>query len=68
MVDEVVELFAPTPAGWALDATVGGGGHARALLEAYPHLRVLGLDRDTDAVAAASSALARFGDRAKVVH
>jgi len=34
MVDEVVELFAPTPAGWALDATVGGGGHARALLEA----------------------------------
>jgi 16S rRNA (cytosine1402-N4)-methyltransferase len=68
MVDEVVDLFAPTPAGWALDATVGGGGHARALLEAYPHLRVLGLDRDADAVAAASSALAPFGDRVKVVH
>ncbi len=68
MVDEVVELFAPTPGGWALDATVGGGGHARALLEAHPHLRVLGLDRDTDAVAAASSALAAFGDRARVVH
>ena len=68
MLDEVVDLFAPAPAGWALDATVGGGGHARALLETYPHLRVLGLDRDADAVAAASSALASFGDRARVVH
>jgi 16S rRNA (cytosine1402-N4)-methyltransferase len=68
MLDEVVDLFGPTPPGWALDATVGAGGHARALLQAYPHLRVLGLDRDGDAVAAASSVLAPFGDRAKVVH
>ncbi len=68
MVDEVVELFGPTPPGWALDATIGAGGHARALLEAYPHLRVVGLDRDADAVAAASSALAPFGDRVRVAH
>jgi 16S rRNA (cytosine1402-N4)-methyltransferase len=68
MLDEVVDLFGPAPAGWALDATVGAAGHARALLETYPHLRVLGLDRDADAVAAASSALAPFGDRARVVH
>ena len=68
MLDEVVHLFGPIPPGWALDATVGAGGHARALLETYPHLRVLGLDRDADAVAAASSALASFGDRVRVVH
>jgi 16S rRNA (cytosine1402-N4)-methyltransferase len=67
MLDEVVELFGPTPPGWALDATVGAGGHARALLEAFPHLGVLGLDRDGDAVAAAREVLAPFGDRAKVV-
>ena len=47
--------------------------HARfarsvALLDARPDLHVLGLDRDTDAVEAASSRLARFGDRARVVH
>ncbi|MBW8827454.1 MAG: 16S rRNA (cytosine(1402)-N(4))-methyltransferase RsmH [Acidobacteria bacterium] len=68
MVDEIVELFRPVPAGTIVDATVGGAGHARALLEAHDHLRVHGLDRDPDAVAAARSALASFGDRATVSH
>ncbi len=68
MVEEVVASFRPGSRGVVLDATVGGGGHARALLEAYPHLRLLGLDRDADAVAAASSALAAFGDRVRIVH
>ena len=66
MVDEVVGLLAPGPAGTVVDATVGGGGHARALLEAADHLTVLGLDRDPVAVAAAASALAPFGARARV--
>src|SRR5271157_4435328 len=43
--DEVVSLYASVPPGILLDATVGGGGHAAALLEAYPGLRVVGLDR-----------------------
>lgn len=68
MSREVVELLEPVPAGWLIDATVGGGGHARALLEARPDVRVLGVDRDPTAVAAASAALAEFGDRARVVH
>lgn len=67
MVAEVVELFQPVPAGVVVDATVGGGGHAGAILEAHPHLRVLGLDRDPDAVAAARARLAPWGDRARVV-
>jgi 16S rRNA (cytosine1402-N4)-methyltransferase len=66
MVDEVVALFAPVPPGIVIDATVGAGGHARAVLEAHPHLRVLGIDRDPDAVAAAADALSSFGDRAVV--
>jgi 16S rRNA (cytosine1402-N4)-methyltransferase len=66
MVDEVVGLLTPSPPGTVVDATVGGGGHARALLEAADHLTVLGLDRDPDAVAAATEALAPFGDRATV--
>ena len=66
LVDLVVELFAPVPPGVVVDATVGGGGHAEALLDAHPHLSLLGLDQDPDAVAAATARLARFGDRAAV--
>jgi 16S rRNA (cytosine1402-N4)-methyltransferase len=51
MVREVVEFFAPAADGLVVDATFGGGGHSLALLAAYPNLRVLGLDRDPDAVA-----------------
>jgi 16S rRNA (cytosine1402-N4)-methyltransferase len=64
---EVVELFGPVPAGLLVDGTVGGGGHAALVLEARPDVRLLGLDRDADAVAAARSRLGRFGDRVKVV-
>lgn len=65
--DEVVAALAPVPPGWVVDGTVGGAGHATALLEAHPHLSVLGLDRDPAAVAAATARLAPFGDRALVV-
>ena len=63
LLDRIVELFRPVPPGVLVDATVGGGGHARALLESRPDLRLLGLDRDPDALAAAAVALAPFGDR-----
>jgi 16S rRNA (cytosine1402-N4)-methyltransferase len=66
--DEVVSLFASVPAGVVVDATVGGGGHAAALLEAYGHVRLLGLDRDAMALEAARGRLAPFGDRVTLVH
>ncbi len=68
MADEVVELLGDVPSGLVVDATVGGGGHARRLLEARPDLRLLGLDRDEAAVAAARRNLAGFGDRVEVLH
>jgi 16S rRNA (cytosine1402-N4)-methyltransferase len=68
MVREVIELLAPVPTGTVVDATVGGGGHARRLLEARPDLRLLGIDRDPAAVAAARAELEPFGDRARIVH
>lgn len=68
MVDEVVALLAPVAPGLVVDATVGGGGHSAALLSARPDLRVLGLDRDPAAVAAAATRLGAFGDRAVVRH
>jgi 16S rRNA (cytosine1402-N4)-methyltransferase len=66
--DEVVSLFAPVPSGVLVDATVGGGGHSEALLAAYDGLRIIGLDRDAVALEAAARRLARFGDRATLVH
>ncbi len=68
MVDEVVALLGPVPPGIVVDGTAGAGGHAVALLAAHPHLGVLALDRDPDAVAAATAALAPFGRRASVRH
>jgi 16S rRNA (cytosine1402-N4)-methyltransferase len=60
MVDTVVDLLGPVPAGPVVDATVGGGGHSRAVLMAHSHLRIVGLDRDADALAAAAQTLASF--------
>ncbi len=68
MLDEIVELFAPVPEGTVLDATVGGAGHAEALLDRHRHLRVLGLDRDRTALEAAERRLARFSGRYRLVH
>jgi len=68
MADEIVDLFAPVPAGLLVDATVGGGGHAEALLSAHDHLTLLGLDRDQDALDASSARLAPFGDRVTLRH
>jgi len=64
----VVELLSVVPDGTFVDLTLGGAGHARALLAAHPGLRLLGIDRDPSAVEAARRALAPFGDRARVVH
>jgi 16S rRNA (cytosine1402-N4)-methyltransferase len=67
MVSEVLAALATVPAGVVLDATVGAGGHASAILESRPDLSVVALDRDPDAVAVAASALRRFGSRAVVL-
>jgi 16S rRNA (cytosine1402-N4)-methyltransferase len=68
MLPEVLAAFRPLGRGIFVDATVGGGGHSRALLEALPELRLFGFDRDPVAVKAATEALAPFGERASVEH
>ena len=68
MVDEIVEVFATVPPGLVVDATVGGGGHSGALLGAHASLRLLGIDRDVDALSAAADALRPFADRVSLRH
>ncbi|MGC6482806.1 MAG: 16S rRNA (cytosine(1402)-N(4))-methyltransferase RsmH [Synechococcus sp.] len=53
--------------GVCIDATLGGGGHSALLLNRYSQLRVIGLDQDATARAAARERLAGFGDRAAIV-
>jgi 16S rRNA (cytosine1402-N4)-methyltransferase len=50
-----------------IDCTLGGGGHSALLLQAHPGLRVVGLDQDPSARAAAAEHLAPFADRATIV-
>jgi 16S rRNA (cytosine1402-N4)-methyltransferase len=67
MTAEVLQYLRPEHGGLFVDCTIGLGGHSRALLEAGA-TRVVGLDRDLDALARARETLARWGDRVELVH
>lgn len=69
LLAEAIEWLAPRPGACFLDATLGGGGHAEALLERIgPTGRVVGLDADPQAVERTRGRLARFGERFVAVH
>lgn len=69
LAEPAIELLAPVSGGIYCDATLGGGGHAERLLEvSAPAGRLIGIDRDPEAVAAARRRLARFGDRVTIYH
>jgi 16S rRNA (cytosine1402-N4)-methyltransferase len=71
LLDRVLDLLAPAlqaPDAVLVDCTLGLGGHADALLSAHPQLTLVGLDRDTQALALAGERLARHGDRVRLVH
>ena len=63
MPDEVTRLLRPERGGVFLDATIGGAGHAIRLLEAESAVRVIGIDRDAEAIEAAKARLASLGER-----
>jgi len=70
LLPRCVDLLVPAlgePGHLVVDATVGLGGHAEALLRAAPRARLLGLDRDPEALALAGRRLAPFGDRVRLV-
>lgn len=66
---EALEWLGPALSGSGplIDCTVGGGGHSAAFLEAFPQLRVIGLDQDVEALAAASLRLGAYGERVELV-
>ena len=69
--DRVLDVLAPaltTPGAVYVDGTLGMGGHAEAVLEHCPQARVVGIDRDEQALALAGSRLAPYADRVSLVH
>ena len=68
LLNEMTDLLAKAPGSRFVDATLGGGGHAEALLERRKDARLIGLDRDVNAIKSASERLSRFGERFQAVH
>lgn len=71
LLERIVELLLPAldqPDAVYVDCTLGLAGHAEAILTAAPQARLIGIDRDTDALAMAGQRLAPFGDRVQLFH
>ena len=68
LLTEVVQFLAPERSGLLIDATLGLGGHAEALLEKNSEVRLIGIDQDTEAIAYAKERLAKFGTRIQIFH
>jgi 16S rRNA (cytosine1402-N4)-methyltransferase len=68
LLGEVLEALAPERGGLFVDCTLGMGGHAEALLDASPAVRLVGIDRDAESLALASERLSRFGERFRAAH
>jgi len=69
--DRILDLLAPAltePGSVYVDGTLGMGGHAEAVLERCPQARLVGIDRDPEALALAGERLERFADRVSLVH
>lgn len=67
MVTEVLQYLEAARGGIYIDGTLGGGGHAGALLESSEEVRVIGIDQDPDAIREARERLAEYEDRLTVV-
>jgi 16S rRNA (cytosine1402-N4)-methyltransferase len=68
LLREAIDFLAADRGGLFIDCTLGLGGHSEAILEAAETARVIGIDRDREAIAFAVERLARFGSRFRAVH
>jgi 16S rRNA (cytosine1402-N4)-methyltransferase len=68
LLDETIRFLDPSRGGLFIDCTVGLGGHSEAILESSNETRVIGIDRDPEALAFANQRLARFAERFRSVH
>lgn len=67
LLNEVLEVFESLNEGVFVDATLGYGGHSEAILTAHPKLKLIGIDRDDEAIAFSTKRLQKFGDRVQII-
>jgi 16S rRNA (cytosine1402-N4)-methyltransferase len=67
LLDEVLEVFAELDEGVFVDATLGYGGHSEAILSAHPNIKLIGIDRDDEAINFSRERLKKFGDRVQII-
>src|SRR5690349_4873111 len=68
LLQEIIDFLRPERGGLFVDCTLGLGGHAEAILKASPDARLIGIDRDDEALALAQKRLAIFDKRFQAVH
>ncbi len=74
LASECVRMLAPAANGIVVDGTLGGGGHTQQLLDAYPQMRIIGIDRDPEAIANAPNdprlrvVLGNFAEIERILH
>jgi 16S rRNA (cytosine1402-N4)-methyltransferase len=67
LLPQVLQTFEPLREGTLIDCTLGYAGHSSALLEAHPHLRLVGIDRDPEALEFSARRLAPYGERVRLL-
>jgi 16S rRNA (cytosine1402-N4)-methyltransferase len=68
LLNETVDLFKDMKEGYFIDCTLGFGGHSEAILKKYPHIKLIGIDQDSDALEFAKKRLSKYADRVDFIN
>jgi 16S rRNA (cytosine1402-N4)-methyltransferase len=68
LLNETVDLFKDIKKGYFVDCTLGFGGHSEAILERYPHIKLIGIDQDSEAMEFAKKRLAKYANRVEFIN
>ncbi len=68
LLNETVDLFKNIKDGYFVDCTLGFGGHSEAMLEKYPHIKLIGIDQDIDALNFAKNRLKKYSNRVEFIN
>ncbi|WP_457564963.1 16S rRNA (cytosine(1402)-N(4))-methyltransferase RsmH [Caminibacter sp.] len=68
LLKETIDLFKNIKEGYFIDCTLGFGGHSEAILQKYPHIKLIGIDQDIDALDFAKMRLSKFAGRVEFIN
>jgi len=68
LLNETVDLYKDIKDGYFVDCTLGFGGHSEAILERYPHVKLIGIDQDKEAMEFAKKRLSKYSDRVEFIN